>query len=84
VRVKRGSGLVSDMKKPLVSAVTWGFGAPPGTRTPNPLVKRSLRLGIDMRCTAANVRTGCCNLPQFGGGRWGHIGVKLSEAGFSR
>jgi hypothetical protein len=27
-----------EMKKPLVSAVTWGFGAPRGNRTPNPLI----------------------------------------------
>jgi hypothetical protein len=76
--------VASETRKPLVNAVTCEFGAPRGNRTPNPLIKRSLRLGIDTRCTAANVRTGCCNLPQFGGGRWGHIGVRLSEAGLTR
>jgi hypothetical protein len=30
--------MASETRKPLVSAVTWAFGAPPGTRTPNPLI----------------------------------------------
>jgi len=29
-----------DMKQPQTTAVTWGFGVPPGTRTPNPLISR--------------------------------------------
>jgi hypothetical protein len=30
--------VASETRKPLVSTVTWGSGAPPGTRTPNPLI----------------------------------------------
>jgi hypothetical protein len=33
-----GKAWVAGSREPPVSAVTWGFGAPRGNRTPNPLI----------------------------------------------